>query len=69
MSKENTALFEVYRGKECLMYTNDLSAIYDKTTLTAMGKDGHRFKLNGKAATPAQVAQYVKDNSTKKKRS
>lgn len=65
MSKETTVLFEVYRGKECLMYTNDLSAIYDKATLTAMSKDGHRFKLNGKAVTPAQVVEYVKENFKK----
>lgn len=66
MSKENTALFEVYRGKEGLMQTNDVACIYDKSTLSAMVKDGHRLKLNGATATPAQIAQYVKDNKSKK---
>lgn len=60
-------LFEVLRDKQGLMCTNEINCIYDKDTLTSMYKSGHRFKLNGKAATVDAVIKYVKENTPKTK--
>ncbi len=70
MAKEAspTPLFEVIRDKQGLMCTYELSCIYDKTILDSMAKSGHKFKLNGKAATVAQITQYVKENTKTSKK-
>lgn len=61
MSKEEY-LFEVLRNKEGIMATNSVVCIYDKSVLDDMSKNGYKFKLNGKAATVAQIIQYVKSH-------
>ena len=60
-------LFEVFRDKQKLMSTNDISAIYDKCTLNAMRDAGYKFKLNGKVATAEVVAKFVKESKNNKK--
>ena len=71
MPKENkpVPLFEVLRDKEGLMCTYEINCIYDKTTLDNMSKAGHKFKLNGKSATAAQIMQYIKEHKSDKKKS
>ena len=41
-------LFEVTKNNKVLSYTNDVSCIDDKETLSRMNKMGYKFKLNGK---------------------
>ena len=53
-------LFEVFRDKQKLMSTDDVSAVYDKGVLVAMKEAGYKFKLNGKISTVEAVAKFVK---------
>ena len=61
-------LFQVCKGGMSYMGTYQFSCIYDKDTLASMSAAGYKFKLNGKAATAAQVVQFVNDNKNNKSR-
>ncbi len=58
-------LFEVFRDKQKLMSTDDVSAVYDKNVLAAMKEAGYKFKLNGKVSTAEAVTKFVKENKAK----
>ena len=58
-------LFEVFRDKQKLMSTDDVSAVYDKGVLVAMKEAGYKFKLNGKISTVEAVVKFVKENKAK----
>lgn len=58
-------LFEVFRDKQKLMSTDDISAVYDKGVLVAMKEAGYKFKLNGKISTVEAVVKFVKENKAK----
>ena len=55
-------LFEVFRDKQKLMSTDDVSAVYDKNVLAAMKEAGYKFKLNGKVSTAEAVTKFVKES-------
>lgn len=45
------------------MQTSSPSCIYDRAVLLSMQKAGYKFKIDGKAATVAQVCQLKKEAS------
>ena len=58
-------LFEVYKGKQRLMYTTDTKYIPDNATLMSMKNAGCTFKLDGKAykvATDKKRKTTIKDS-------
>lgn len=49
--------FEVRRGGEGKMKTEDLRCIYDETTLREMSRAGYDFYIDGKRATLSQLRE------------
>ncbi len=52
--------FKVCRGKETLMSTNDVSAIYNVETLMSMSRAGYTFKLDGKSISAKALIELLK---------
>ena len=56
--------FEVINDKnETVMYTDDVSCVYEKSVLNHMYKSGHKFKINGKIIALKNISEKLKEIS------
>lgn len=60
------SLFEVIRGEQVIMHTNEVSCIPDKDTLMSLRRGGHRFRLSGKIASLDSILNYLETKAAQK---
>ncbi len=55
-------LFSVLRGELGLMHTESVKCIPDRAQLLDMQREGYKFKLDGKAASVAQICAVIAES-------